>query len=148
MVNNKNVEITKQHKEELEAKLDYLKNVKRPEILTKISEARSQGDLSENADYSSAREEQARNDAEILQIEETLKHAVIIEAISITVLYVKDKVTESYKISGSESNPFEGKISSESPLAKGVLSHNVGDKFFITTETGEDIEVKLLEKTN
>lgn len=146
MVNSKLVEITKQRKEELETKLEFLKTVKRDEIKTKIAEARSQGDLSENADYSSAREEQTRNEAEIAEIEEILKNAVIIEATDVTVRFVKENVTESYKISGSESNPFEGKISSESPLAKGALSHKVGETFYITTETGQDIEVVLVKK--
>ena len=145
MADVKVVEITAKRKEELEKELEWRKNTERDRILTAISEARAQGDLSENADYSSARDAQSKNEAAIAELEETLKHVKIIQATRIMVKYVALKETAEYLVSGSESNPFEGKISAESPLAKAVIGHKAGDTVYMTTENGKDVELKILE---
>ena len=144
MAEVKVVEITAKRKEELETELEWRKNTERDRILTAISEARAQGDLSENADYSSARDAQSKNEAAIAELEETLKHVKIIQATRIKVQYVALKETAEYLVSGSESNPFEGKISAESPLAKAVIGHKAGDTVYMTTENGKDVEIKIL----
>ena len=143
MVNNQ-IDLTINGKLELEAELDRRKNQDRTRIKEAIKEAREQGDLSENADYASAREEQAANEARITEIENILKHARIVEETKITVRYVKLNKTQTFEICGSESNPFECKISNDSPLAKAVYGHKAGDTFFMTTESGNDIEIELV----
>ena len=105
MTNNKQTEITEKYKKELEEELEYRKVTLRTEIGEAIKEAREQGDLSENADYSSAREKQGINEARILEIEEILKHAKIVQTVHIKVEYVKLGRVEEFNISGSESNP-------------------------------------------
>ena len=144
MVNNKQTEITEKYKKELEEELEYRKVTLRTEIGEAIKEAREQGDLSENADYSSAREKQGQNEARIIEIEEILKHAKIVQTVHIVVKYVKLNRVEEFNISGSESNPFEKKISSESPLAKAVLGHKKGDTVYMTTEAGKDVEIEII----
>ena len=144
MAEFKVVEITAKRKEELEKELEWRKNTERDRILTAISEARAQGDLSENADYSSARDAQSKNEAAIAELEETLKHVKIIQATRIKVKYVALKETAEYLVSGSESNPFEGKISAESPLAKAVIGHKAGDTVYMTTEAGKDVEIEII----
>ena len=144
MADVKFVEITAKRKEELEKELEWRKNTERDRILTAISEARAQGDLSENADYSSARDAQSKNEAAIAELEETLKHVKIIQATRIKVQYVALNEVAEYLVSGSESNPFDGKISAESPLAKAVIGHKAGDTVYMTTENGKDVEIKVL----
>ncbi len=145
MADFKVVEITAKRKEELEKELEWRKNTERDRILTAISEARAQGDLSENADYSSARDAQSKNEAAIAELEETLKHVKIIQATRIKVKYVALNEIQEYLVSGSESNPFDGKISAESPLAKAVIGHKAGDTVYMTTENGKDVEIKIIE---
>ena len=146
-MNNNQIQLTKNGKAKIEAELDRRKNFERDRIKNAIKEAREQGDLSENADYASAREEQAANEARISEIENILKYVIIIEAIEITVeFFLSSTVTkmETYEICGSESNPFEHIISNDSPLAKAALAHKPGDIFTMTTESGKDIRVKLV----
>lgn len=144
MVNAKSTELTLSGKRELEEELDWRKNQERTRIKEAIKEAREQGDLSENADYASAREEQSNNESRILEIEEKLKHAKIVDVKYITVKYVKLNKVEEFQICGSESDPFKKKISSDSPLAKAVEGHKAGDKIIMTTESGHDVELELL----
>lgn len=144
MVNNKKQQITEKYKKELEEQLEYRKVTLRTEIGNAIKEAREQGDLSENADYSSAREKQSENEAKIAEIEEILKYAEIVKTTHIVVKYVALNKIDEYDISGSESNPFEKKISSESPLAKAVSGHKKGDIVTMTTEAGKDIKVEII----
>lgn len=144
MMNTKQFDLTINGKRELEEELDKRKNEERTRIKEAIKEAREQGDLSENADYASAREEQAQNEARILEIEEILKHANIIETTYVTIKYVKLNKIEKYEICGSETNPFEKKISNDSPLARAVANKKPGDRFFMTTESGKDIELELV----
>ena len=134
----------------LEEELNEAKTVKRPEIINAIKEARALGDLSENAEYSSARENQAKLEARIKEIEYTLEHAVIIEnkgngeigvGSLITIKY--DGEEEEYSIVGTnEADPFENKISNESPIAKAVIGKKQGDKASVESPNGSfDVEI-------
>ena len=74
-----------------------------------------------------------------------LKHARIVEVTTIKIRYVAKNLVKEFQICGSETDPFSGKISNESPLAKAVLGHKALDHVFMTTETGKDIEIEILE---
>jgi transcription elongation factor GreA len=146
MENKKVIDLTTVGKQELEEELDRRVNVDRERIKQAIKEAREQGDLSENADYSAAREDQANNEARIQEIQNILKYARIVDIVNVVVEYVDLGKTVEYQICGSESDPFNGKISNDSPLAKGCLTHSKGQTFIITTESGRDLKVKLIDK--
>ena len=136
-------------KKQLEEKLDYLKSVRRPEVVKKIGIAREYGDLSENAEYDSAKEEQAEVEQEIAEIEDLLLYAVVINKknIDTSVVSVGTKVDlydedfdedVTYTITGSsESDPKKGFISNESPVGKALLGHKAGDRVLVTTPGGE-----------
>lgn len=135
----------------LEEELDELKKVKRPEIINAIKEARALGDLSENAEYSSARDNQAKIEARIKEIEYTLEHATIIENTNdgkvrvgscITIKYDEDDEEEYTIVGTNEADPFENKISNESPIAMAVLGKKSGDKVSVESPNGSfDIEI-------
>ena len=136
----------------LEEELDELKKVKRPEIINAIKEARALGDLSENAEYSSARDNQAKIEARIKEIEYTLEHATIIENSNdgkvrvgsvVTIKYDGDDDEEEYTIVGTnEADPFENKISNESPIAQAILGKKENDKVTVDSPNGSfDIEI-------
>lgn len=136
----------------LEEELDELKKVKRPEIIIAIKEARALGDLSENAEYSSARDNQAKIEARIKEIEYTLEHATIIEnnndgkvcvGSCVTVRYDGDDEEEEYTIVGTnEADPFSNKISNESPIAVAILGKKQGDMVSVESPNGNfDIEI-------
>lgn len=144
MADVKQIDVTRTGKEELERELSWRKNDERTRIAISIKEAREQGDLSENADYKSAREEQSANESRIQEIEHILKYAHIVDIIYIKVKYIDLNKEVEYEICGSESDPFRNKISSDSPLAKAIEGHKKGDKFIMTTESGKDIKIELL----
>jgi transcription elongation factor GreA len=136
-------------KEKLEQELEQLKTVKRKEVVERIKIARSFGDLSENSEYDSAKEEQAFVEGRITTLENMIRNAKIIEegelstdAVSLgrTVTFVElpDGDEESYTIVGSaEADPFEGKISNDSPIAKSLMGKKVGDEVTVQTPGGE-----------
>ncbi len=137
---------------ELETELNKLKTEDRPRIIEAIKEARAQGDLSENADYDAARDEQAKIEARIQELEYMLEHAKIIEKVSgdkvavgttVTVQYVDDDEEEEYSIVGSmEADPFENKISNESPIGKAIMDRRVGDIISVESPNGSyDIKI-------
>lgn len=137
---------------EIEKELDELKKVKRPEIIKAIKEARALGDLSENADYHAAREEQAVIEGRIQELEYMVDHAVIITegtsdkvkiGSSVKIKYVGEDDTEEYKIVGSmEADPFENKISNESPIAKAIIGKKKGSIVTVESPNGKyDIEI-------
>ena len=140
----------------LEDELQDLKVVKRKQIAQKIKEAREQGDLSENAEYDAARDEQRDIEARIEQIEKILKNAeVVVEdevdldkinvGCKVKVLDVEFDEEEEFKIVGSsEANSLGGKISNESPVGKALLGAKVGDTVRVETQAGM-IEYKVLE---
>ncbi len=148
--------LTPEGKIQLENRLNELKTIKRPEVSKKIGIAREFGDLSENAEYDAAKEEQGLIEAEILEIEAKLRNCVIINknelstknvAVGCTVkLYDKSFDEEiEYEIIGStESDPIKGLISNESPVGKALLGKKKGDKVEVETPGGI-IEYEILE---
>ena len=140
--------MTKKGYDEAKEKLKYLQTVKRQEIVERIAEARSHGDLSENAEYDAARNEQAANELEITELDYKLKNAVILEENNDTsTVHIGSKVKvydddldeeEVYEITGStEANAIENKISNESPVGAALLKHKVGDVVKIVAPDGE-----------
>ena len=139
----------------LEDELENLKVVRRKEVAVKIREAREQGDLSENAEYDAAKDEQRDIETRIEEIEKILKNAEVVvedevdlDKISVgcvVVLYDKEFEEEvEYKIVGStEANSLSGKISNESPLGKALLGKAVGDDVEVDTQVGV-IEYRVL----
>ncbi len=144
---------------EYEDELSYLKEVKRHEIAQKIKEAREQGDLSENAEYDAAKDEQRDNEARIEELEKILKNVEVVDEDEIDLetinvgcqVRVKDKDLKQeieYKIVGStEADSLKGKISNESPVGSALLGHKVGDTVKIETQMGV-ITYKVLEIHN
>ena len=140
--------LTKEGKEELEKRLEYLKGVKRAEITERIKEAREHGDLSENAEYDAAKTEQGLIEGEILEIEEKLKHAVIIKegnskkgvvSLGSKVDLVDDETGEAqtFEIVGTtEADVEEGKISNESPVGNALLGRKAGDSVKVQAPAG------------
>lgn len=137
-------QLTPAGKQELENELEELKS-RRGEIAQKIADARDFGDLSENAEWDAARDEQAQVETRIAEIEDILLNAVIIKpkssgtvAVGNTVVLKDDKKVVEYTIVGSvEADPLEGKISDESPIGQALLGKKVGDKVTIKTPGGE-----------
>lgn len=140
--------LTSEKKVELEKELENLKTVKRKEIADAIEWAKSLGDLAENAEYSQAREDQARCEARIGEIEHILQNAVIADTHNIkngigvgsvvTVKKVGENFEQTYTIVGSEEVDIEeGKISNESPLGSALLGREKGDKVSFMTPKGE-----------
>src|SRR5690625_3288826 len=154
MTNEKSFYMTEEGKEKIENELHVLKTEKRKEVVERIKIARDFGDLSENSEYDSAKEEQAFVETRIAQLEKMIRNAVIIEndedesdvvAIGKTVTFIElpDGEEESYTIVGSaEADPFEGKISNDSPIAKSLIGKSKGDEVMVPTPGGE-IEVKI-----
>ena len=140
--------MTKKGYEEAKKHLEYLQIVKRQEIVDRITEARSHGDLSENAEYDAARNEQAANEGEIVELDYKIKNAVIVEENTDTsFVHIGSKVTvydedmdeeDTYEITGStEANAMENKISNESPVGAALLKHKVGDRVRVVAPEGE-----------
>ena len=131
---------------ELEEELNELKTNKRPKIIEAIKEARGQGDLSENADYDAARNAQAVLESRIKEIEYMIENAKIIEKAAngvvnvgstITINYVDSDEDEVYQIVGSmEADPFNNKISNESPIGKAVIGQKEGSTISVESPTG------------
>ena len=133
---------------EIEEELNHLKEVKRPEVIKALKDARALGDLSENADYDAARNEQAQVEGRIKELEILLEKAVLIEnkntdkvelGTTVKIKYVDDDddEVEEYRIVGSkEADPSNDKISNESPLAKAVMGHKVGDTCTVESPNG------------
>ena len=150
-MSEKKVVLTYSGLKKMEEELEELKTVRRKEVAEKIKEARSQGDLSENAEYDSAKEEQANVESRIVQLEKMLRNAEVIdeESVSSDLVGVGSKVKLydfefseeiEYSIVGSaEANPMEGKISNESPVGKGLLNHGIGETVTINTPVGHTV---------
>ena len=142
--------------QKLESELHNLKVVKRKEVAQKIKEAREQGDLSENAEYDAAKDEQRDIEARIDEIEKILKNAEVVveEEVDLDKISVgcRVKILDmeydeelDYKIVGStEANSLKGKISNESPVGKALLGAKVGEVVSVATQAG-DLNYKILE---
>lgn len=147
--------VTDEGLKKLTEELEYLKNIKRKEVVESIRTALSFGDLSENSEYDEAKNEQAKVESQINELEETLKHVKVIsdEDISTEIVNIgaKIKVLDvgyneelEYTIVGStEANPIENKISDQSPIGSSLLGARVGD--IVTAETpGGDLKLQIL----
>lgn len=155
MNESKKIILTHEGLENLEQELQELKVVRRKDVAAKIKEARGQGDLSENAEYDAAKEEQAEIEARILTIENMLRNAEVISSDNITdtvsignTIKLFDAEFEeelSYTIVGSaEADPFNGKISNESPIGAAIIGHKVGDEVDVDAPDGI-VKFKILE---
>lgn len=156
MSEEKTFPMTLDGKAALEAELNELITVKRAEITERIQIARSFGDLSENSEYQSAKDEQAFVEGRIATVENMIRNAVIIEADDIasdevglgkTVTFkeLPDEDAETYAIVGSvESDPLNGKISNESPMANALIGKRVGDQVDVPLPNGGSMSVEIL----
>ena len=152
---NKQIMLTDEGLNKLEQELELLKTHKRQEVAEKIKVARGFGDLSENAEYDAAKEEQAQIEARIVQLENMLKNAKIIDQdeIDLTKVSIGTKVTVfdvefeeelEYSIVGStEADPDLNKISDESPVGRALIGRNIGDTVDVETPGGV-IQMKIL----
>lgn len=140
---------------EIEEELNHLREVKRPEIIKALKDARALGDLSENADYDAARNEQAQVEGRIKELEILLEKAELIEkndtdkvglGTTVKIKYIEeDDDIEEYRIVGSkEADPSNDKISNESPLAKGIMGAKVGEICTVESPNG-NYKVEVLE---
>lgn len=137
--------ITEEKEKALIEELDYIKNVKRKEIIGRIDDARALGDLSENAEYHQAREEQGRNEDRINQIESILKNSVIVKKhsssiveIGTTVVVKKENNGETiyHMVGQEEADLSQNKISNKSPLGQALFGKRKGDVVSIETPKG------------
>ncbi len=152
----KTIKITEDGLVKLKQELEMLKTTGRADIAEKIKIARGYGDLSENSEYDEAKNEQAKIEARIVELESMLKNVEIIEDVKgsakTVVIGVKVKALDmefdeecEYRVVGStEANPLEGKISDESPLGKALLGKTVGDEVIVDAPAGE-LKFKILE---
>ena len=153
MSKEKELYITEEGLNDIKKELDELKLVKRPEVINALKDARAQGDLSENAEYDAARTEQAIVESRIKELEAMIEKAVVITKVNtdvvsrgtkVTLEYVGDDDTEEYSIVGSkEADPFENKISNESPIAKAIMGLKVGSVVSVDSPNGK-YDVKIL----
>ena len=156
MAQEKVFPMTQAGKQKLEQELEHLKTVVRKEVVERIKIARSFGDLSENSEYDAAKDEQAFVEGRITTIENMIRNARMIsedelskDAVSlgssVTFVELPEGDEETYTIVGSaEADPFEGKISNDSPIAKSLMGRKVGDQVSVQTPGGE-INVKIIE---
>ena len=154
MANEKELYLTEEGLQKIKEELDELKLVKRPAVIDALKDARDQGDLSENAEYDSARNEQAIVESRIKELEVMIEKAVIIKEVKTDVVsignkvvieYVEDKEKEEYSIVGSkEADPFENKISNESPIAQAILGKKEGEIVTVDSPNGT-YEVKIIK---
>ena len=144
--------ITKEKKKELEEELNNLKNVVRPEIISRVQAARELGDLKENSEYHTARDEQARMESRVEEIEYILKNAKIFNKREQTEIQlgstaiveaISSKEEKKFELVGEEEADFgKGKISNTSPIGEALIGKKVGDRVVITTPGGK-IEYKV-----
>lgn len=154
MNETKKSQMTQEGLNKLIAELDELKNVRRPEIIQSLKEARALGDLSENAEYDAARTSQAEVESQIKELEILIDNAEVVKEIrkdkvnvgvNVKIEYVSDKEVENYAIvSSKEVDPFNNKISDESPIAKAILGSKVGEVKTVVSPNGS-YDVKILE---
>ena len=148
--------MTQKNYDDLKKELDYLVKVKRPEIIERIAEARSHGDLSENAEYDAAREEQRSNEGKIAEIEYKLKNADVrkentdtsyVHLGSVVTVYDEDLEEEqTYTITSvTEVDVMAGKVSVESPVGAALLKKKVGEIATVKCPDGSDYALKIVK---
>lgn len=150
-------QLTQEGVDKLKLELAHLKDVKRGENLEALKEARAQGDLSENADYDAARNEQARIEAKITEIENILKNFKLIKANAleddkvnigkiVTVRYAgTDNLADFYLVGSIETDPRQRKISIDSPIGKALMNKSEGETVEVKTETGKIFKLEIVE---
>ncbi len=155
MANEKKMLYTKEGYDELVKELDYLKTTRREEIKEAIATARSFGDLSENSEYDEARNEQAKTEARIKELEELVDNAQIVDeskidanivslGSAVTVYDVGEDLEIVYNIVGSnEVNPIEKKISDQSPIGKALMGQKKGAKVVVELPSGEPLHMHI-----
>ena len=149
-MDSKKIYLTKEGLEELKKEFDELTKNKRPDVLERVSQARSMGDLSENAEYVAAREELSFIDGRIDELDELIKQAVlieeghhtkgsgkIVELGSTVTVHIKGKKEEFTVVGEWEADPHDKKISHESPLGKALLGKKVGEKVEVEAPAGK-----------
>ena len=140
---------------QMEEKLQYMKTVRRAEVAEHLNIARGFGDLSENAEYDEAKDEQAKLEADIIELEAALRNVVVIDGdvstdfvnvgTTVRVLYLDDEEEEEFTIVGArESDPMNNKISNESPIGSAMLRHKVGEVVTVEAPDGP-YELKIPE---
>ncbi len=143
---NKQVQLTKDGFEALKKELDRLVNTERPKLVERLSNARTQGDLTENSDYQNAKDELEFLDGRIDELEEVLKNSVVVDGqkktgcveIGMTVVLKTNGQTIEYQIVGEwEADPLKKKISHSSPLGQALLGKRVGDKVEVDAPVGK-----------
>ncbi len=154
MANTNEIYLTEDGLNEIKRELDYLKQVRRPEVISALKDARALGDLSENAEYDAARTEQAEVEGKIVELEAMVEKAVVITSVDkdkvsigscVKIKYVDDGEVEEYTIVGSkEADPFQNRISNESPLAKAILGSTVGSTVDVDSPSGK-YQVEIVE---
>ncbi|WP_063510329.1 transcription elongation factor GreA [Pediococcus damnosus] len=156
MAKEKTYPMTEAGREKLQKELSELKTKTRPEVIERTKIARGFGDLSENSEYESAKDEQSMVESRISTVEQMLQNAEIIDNNAVDEDVVSlgkvvefkelpDEDPESYTIVGAaEADPMSGKISNDSPIAKALLDHKVGDEVVISTPGG-DMHVQILK---
>lgn len=148
--------MTQKNYEKLKEELEYLVKVKRPEIIERIAEARSHGDLSENAEYDAAREEQRSNEGKIAEIEYKIKNADVREEVtdtsyvhlnSVVTVYDDDMEEQSvYTVTSvTDVDVMNGKISIDSPVGSALLRKKVGDVVTVSCPDGSSYSLKILK---
>lgn len=150
--NTKEIYLTEAGLNDMQKELEFLKLEKRPEVIAALKDARALGDLSENAEYDAARNEQAQVEGRIAELEKMLENAIIIKDVktdkvsigtTVTIKYIDDDDTEVYTIVGSkEADPFENRISNESPIARAIMGLSVGATVTVDSPNGKyDVEI-------
>ncbi len=155
----KQLTYTKDGIEKLKKEIEFLKNERREEIKDNLAKARSFGDLSENSEYDEARTEQAKNEANIKQLEEIISNAIIIDETkidhsvinvgSVVIVYdiVEDETIEYFIVNPNEVNPIENKISELSPVGKALVGKREGDKVQVAVPNGNlHFEIRKIER--
>ena len=163
-MNNKH-QLTERGFEKLELELEELKNVERPKVIELIKEARGQGDLSENADYDAARDEQAKLESRISELENILKNASVIHKTNldienlgkvITIKFIGSNAPRNMKLKftlvssniETSTNPESLKLSVDSPIGAACIDAEVGDRLTIKSSTGKEQEFQIVSLEN
>lgn len=148
--------LTQEGYDKIVADLEELTAVRRKEVAEKLKDAIAQGDISENADYDAAKNEQAELEEKINKLENMIRMAKIIEhtdvdesvvsvGLKVRVKDMEDKEEDEYVIVGAtEADPFAGKISNESPVGKALLGHKVGETVPVEVQEGLIVKYKIL----
>ena len=156
---NKKITLTKEAREELNQEYRHLIDVERPDVIEKLQLARSQGDLSENADYDAARDRQSQIEARITELERIFQNSVDADESVVSGKVGIGSIVEFKNVSDNESNRIKiignigadpmaetPTVSNESPLGRALLGHNVGDKVSIACEEPYIVEITDISK--